>query len=122
MGSYEKGGYVTNTSGYIDPSDSSARNLKQMKDDFYLQNYPGNSAWWSQGFIDKRFKVGDQSLYSWASGNNYNQNAYRYFFNLIRRHINMICGRQRQNRKSNITVPLKHEEDQLSDDYNTVIK
>src|SRR5271154_247281 len=111
MPSYDRGGYIRNTSGYIDPTDTGAKNLKQRKDDFYLANYTGNSALWSQGFIDKRFKVGDQSLYSWATGNNFNQNSYRYFFNLIRRHINMICGRQRQNRKSTITLPIHEDED-----------
>lgn len=121
MGTYEQGGYNLG-SGYIDPSDVSSKNLKQMKDDFYSSNYVGNSSWWSQGFIDKRFKVGDQSLYSWASGNNYNQNSYRFFFNLIRRHINMICGYQRKNRKSTITIPIQENSDSLSDDFNTVIR
>lgn len=122
MGSYDQGGYNQQMNGYIDPGDVSAKNLKQMKDDFYQANYTGNSALWSQGFIDKRFKVGDQSLYNWASGNNYNQNAYRYFFNLIRRHINMICGFQRKNRKSTITLPIHGNDDALSDDYNKVLR
>ena len=122
MPSYDRGGYIRNTSGYIDPTDRGAKDLKQRKDDFYLANYTGNSALWSQGFIDKRFKVGDQSLYSWASGNNYNQNSYRYFFNLIRRHINMICGFQRKNRKSTIVMPIHDEDDQLADDYNAVLR
>lgn len=121
MPSYQQGGYSLGI-GYIDPSDAGARSIKQMKDDFYQMNYTGNSALWSQGFIDKRFKVGDQSLYSWATGNNFNQNAYRYFFNLVRRHINMICGRQRQNRKSTITLPIHENEDPLSDDYNMVMR
>jgi len=121
MGSYDQGGYNLGV-GYIDPSDVSAKNLKQMKDEFYQANYPGNSSWWSQGAIDKRFKVGDQSLYSWATGNNYNQNSYRFFFNLIRRHINMICGYQRKNRKSTITLPVREKDDALADDYNSVIR
>jgi hypothetical protein len=121
MPSYDQGGYNLGI-GYIDPSDVSAKNLKQMKDEFYQANYTGNSALWSQGFIDMRFKVGDQSLYSWATGNNFNQNAYRYFFNLIRRHINMICGYQRKNRKSTITLPLHDTDDALADDYNKVMR
>ncbi len=123
MGSYEKGGYnLGGTSGYIDPSDASAKNIRQQKDDFYQSNYPGNSSLWAQGFIDKRFKVGDQSLYSWAAGNNYNQNSYRYFFNLIRRHINMIVGFQRKNRKSTISIPLHDNDDPLADDFNMVMR
>ena len=123
MGSYDKGGYnLGGSGGYIDPSDSKAKNLKQMKDEFYAGSYPGNSALWSQGFLDKRFKVGDQGLYGWSTGNNYNQNAYRYFFNLIRRHINMICGFQRKNRKSTITLPIHGTDDPLADDYNAVMR
>lgn len=123
MGSYDKGGYnLGGTSGYIDPGDISAKNLKQKKDDFYQSNYTGNSALWAQGYIDKRFKVGDQSMYGWATGNNFNQNSYKYFFNLIRRHINMIVGFQRKNRKSTITIPLHDEDDPLADDFNTVMR
>lgn len=121
MGSYDQGGYNLGI-GYIDPSDVSAKNLKQMKDEFYQSNYIGNSTLWAQGAVDKRFKVGDQSLYSQVAGQNFNQNSYRYFFNLIRRHINMICGYQRKNRKSTIVLPLHGDDDQLADDYNGVLR
>lgn len=121
MGSYERGGYNLGN-GFIDPSDVSARHIKQMKDDFYQANYPSNSALWAQGYIDKRFKAGDQSLYNMASGNSYNQNSYRFFFNLMRRHINMIVGFQRRNRKSTITLPIHNDDDPLSDDYNSVVR
>jgi len=122
MGSYDRGGFVTNTSGYIDPTDQASKHLKQRKEDFYQANYPGNSQWWAQGFIDKRFKVGDQSLYSQVAGNNYNQNSYRFFFNLIRRHINMVCGFQRRNRKSTLVIPVLENDDQIADDYNACLK
>lgn len=121
MPSYQQGGYNLGN-GFIDPSDVSAKNLKQMKDDFYQSNYTGNSALWSQGFIDKRFKVGDQSLYNMVSGQNFSQSSYRYFFNLIRRHINMIVGYQRKNRKSTITLPIHENDDGLADDYNKVMR
>ena len=122
MPSYQVGGYNLGGSGYIDPSDASAKNIKQRKDDFYQSNYTGNSALWLQGAIDKRFKVGDQSLYSYMAGANYNQNYARWFFNLIMRHINMIGGYQRKNRKSTITLPVHETDDGLSDDYNKVIR
>ena len=122
MGSYDRGGYVVNNSGYIDPMDNTAKNLKQRKDEFYQANYPGNSTWWSQGYIDKRFKVGDQSLYNYSAGNSYSQSSYRFFFNLVRRHINMVCGYQRKNRKSTITVPVHPDNDPIADDYNAVLR
>ena len=118
MGSYESGNYSL---GYVDPTDASNKDLKQMQDWFYQQNYTGNSCLWLQGAIDNRFKVGDQGLYNAMYGPN-NQNAQRFFFNLIRRHINMTCGYQRKNRKSTITIPITDKEDPLADDYNAVMR
>ena len=97
-------------------------NLKGMMDHFYNSSYPSNAAFWTQGSIDKRFKVGDQSLYQMMYGDNNYFQARRFFFNLIMRHVNMICGRQRQNRKSTITMPFQDDTDPLSDDYNKVLK
>jgi len=118
MGSYESGGYSL---GYIDPSDVQAKDLKQMMDSFYQAQYTTNSTLWLQGAIDKRFKVGDQQIYNQFYGQNY-QGAQKFFFNLIRRHINMICGYQRKNRKSTVTIPVLQDGDQVADDYNKVMR
>jgi len=91
-------------------------------DQFYQASYPQNAAFWTQAAIDKRFKVGDQSLWSMIYGDNQYFQARRFFFNLIRRHINMICGYQRRNRKSTITLPTQGNTDALADDYNKVLK
>lgn len=90
-------------------------------DHYYTSSYPANAAYWQQGAIDKRFKVGDQSLYSMMYGDNQYFQSRRFFFNLIRRHINMICGYQRKNRKSTITMPIL-DGDPLADEYNAVLK
>lgn len=122
MPSYERAGFNSAmASGYLDPSDVAAKNLRQMKDDFYNANYPASSRFWVEGSIDKRFKVGDQSMYNYGTSS-INQNSYRYFFNLIRRHINMTCGFQRKNRKSTITLPVHDDGDSLSDDFNAVMR
>lgn len=118
MGSYESGEFSL---GYIDPSDVQAKDLKQMMDGFYQSNYTTNSTYWLQGAIDKRFKVGDQQLYNAVYGQN-SQNVQKYFFNLIRRHVNMICGFQRRNRKSTTTLPNQEQTDGLADDYNKVMR
>lgn len=119
MPSYENGTYSL---GYVDPTDRGNHDLKQMKDHFYQANYPGNSALWMQGAIDKRFKVGDQSLYNQVYGNNSSQTTQKFFFNMIRRHINMTCGYQRKNRKSSICIPVNDADDVLADQYNKVFK
>ena len=118
MPSYESGNYSL---GYIDPSDVQSKNLKEMMDWFYQSNYTTNSTYWLQGAIDKRFKVGDQQLYNQVYGQN-SQNVQKFFFNLIRRHINMICGYQRKNRKSTITIPVQQDSDPLADDFNKVMR
>ncbi len=118
MGSYESGEYSL---GYIDPSDVQAKYLKQMMDWFYQSNYTTNSTYWLQGAIDKNFKVGNQQLNNQIYGQN-SQNVQKFFFNLIRRHINMICGFQRKNRKSTITMPISDNDDPLADDYNKVLR
>jgi len=122
MGSYENaGGAYSLGGGYIDGSDVSAKNLKQMMDAYYQRSYPANAAYWVQGSIDTRFKVGDQSLWSMFYGDNNYYQSRRFFFNLIRRHLNMIDGYQRKNRKSTITLP-NNDADALADEYNAVLK
>lgn len=122
MGSYEAGSFNFQL-GYVDPSDVSNKHLLQMMDWFYLAQYPGNSAYWMQGAIDMRFKVGDQGLYNTIFGNNnFAGDMQRFFFNLIRRQIDMIAGYQRRNRKSTITVPIHDQDDPLVDDNNAVLR
>lgn len=118
MPSYNQSGY---SMGAIDPTDVQAKDLKQMKDWFYQANYTGASAVWMNSAIDKRFKVGDSTLYSSAYGQNYSQ-YQRFFFNMIQRHGNMMTGFQRKNRKSTITVPNQANTDDLADDFNKVIR
>ncbi len=118
MPSYESGNYSL---GYIDPTDVQSKNVKEMMDWFYQANYTTNSTYWLQGAIDKRFKVGDQQFNNQVYGQN-SQNVQKFFFNLIRRHINMIAGHQRKNRKSTVTIPVLEDSDPISDDYNRVLK
>ncbi len=115
------GSYGQEYSGYVDGTDIDSKNIRSVMDSFYSSSYPQNAAYWQQGAIDKRFKVGDQTLWSMMYGDNYNSQTRRFFFNLIRRHINMICGYQRKNRKSTVTMP-NMDNDTLSDDYNAVLK
>ena len=119
MGSYDNGSF--SGIGYVDPSDVGSKNLKQFMSHAYQTSYPANGVYWQQGAIDKRFKVGDQTLWSMIYGDNQYFQSRRFFFNLIRRHINMICGYQRKNRKSTVTMP-NLQNDQLADDFNAVLR
>ena len=90
-------------------------------DYYYNSCYAANSDFWNQAAIDKRFKIGDNSVNSSVYGDSINRNASKFSFNLIARQINMIVGRQRQNRKSTVALP-RFQNDALSDDYNKVLK
>lgn len=103
--------------------DEDSHNILEMQDSFYNQNYPLNAAYWQQGLIDKRFKAGDQSLYSLMYGSNDYYNSRKFFFNLIRRHVSMIAGHQRRNRKSTIAIGIHSDiDDSLTDDYNDTLR
>lgn len=119
MGSY--GTEYAGSQYYLEGGQSETKDIKAMMDHYYNSSYPSNAAYWQQGAIDKRFKVGDQTLYSMMYGDNQYFQSRRFFFNLIRRHINMIVGYQRKNRKSTITMPIL-DGDPLADEYNAVLK
>lgn len=119
MGSYGNAAYSNEF--YLDGNDIDDKNIRAMMDHYYTTAYPSNASFWQQGSIDKRFKAGDQSLYTMMYGDSNTAQTRRFFFNLVRRHINMICGRQRQNRKSTVTMPII-DGDPLSDEYNAVLK
>lgn len=106
---------------FVDPVEGGEDDVLRMMSHYYNSAYPANAAFWQQGSIDKRFKAGDQSLWSMIYGDNQYYQSRRYFFNLIRRLCNMMCGYQRRNRKSTITMPL-NDTDKLADDYNKVLK
>lgn len=110
------------SSGAIDPTDMKANHIKQYKDSFYYGAYPTNASYWQQGVIDMRFKAGDQTLWSMIYGDNNYYQARRFFFNLLKRVVNMICGFQRRNRKSTISIPAQGDTDPLCDDYNKVLR
>ncbi|MDC7243638.1 MAG: hypothetical protein PQJ44_06855 [Sphaerochaetaceae bacterium] len=107
---------------YVDSGDMSAREIKQLKNEYYQAWYPANAAMWQQGSIDKRFKVGDQSLWSMFYGSSDYYQKRRFFFNMIRKHINMVTGYQRQHRKSTLVQPRNNESDSLADASSKLIK
>lgn len=101
-----------NEDGEIDDSQ-----VMSMMSEYYTQDYLANSAFWQEASIDKRFKVGDQNLLSMIYGDASFYSKRRFFFNLIRRNVNMICGYQRQNRKSSSFAPIEYSDQQLADDW-----
>lgn len=97
--------------------DGGDRSLRTMMDDSYRYAYTVNASFWAEGTIDKRFKAGDQSLWATVYGEEPFYRRRRFFFNLIRRHINMIAGHQRKNRKSLAALPVEMGDEKLADQF-----
>lgn len=104
---------------YVEGGQSSG-DIKARMEQAYNAAYTVNGAYWQQATIDKKFKVGDQTLWSYIYGASDYQRSKRFFFNKIRKHVNMITGHQRRNRKSTIVVPQADGDDALADDYTAV--
>lgn len=100
---------------YVDGD--SDRDILNMMNQFYTEAYTVNSSLWREGSIDKRFKVGDQNLLSLIYGDSAFYSRRKFFFNLIRRHINMVAGYQRQHRKSSALVPIENTDQTVSNDF-----
>ena len=98
---------------YVDGPDD----IQKKMGEEYSLGYPVNSQRWVEGSIDKRFKVGDQNLLSVVYGDSSFYNRKRFYFNLIRRHINMVAGYQRQHRKSSTLVPVEDKDQKLANDF-----
>lgn len=120
MGSYGNEFYSIGGTG--NSPGFSTKDIRSRMDHCYQVAYPANAAYWAQGAIDTRMKAGDQTLWSMVYGDNSFYQSRRFFFNLLRRQINMITGFQRRNRKSTITVPVQQDADPLADQFNKVLK
>lgn len=107
--------------GYIDPSDSAAKILFKRSEDFYQNNEPFVSPYWTESQIDTRFVSGDQQLMNMLYDPK-SQVGSPFYINLMSRYIGMMTGFQRNHRKSFLMLPVHDDSDQICDDYNGVFK
>lgn len=87
----------------------------------YAQSITINQSFWAEGDTDTRFEVGDQTLWSDLYGSLPANRKRQFNFNNIRRVINMISGKQRQNRKSIVVVPVENGDQETADQFTKVI-
>lgn len=109
------------SSGYTEFGDSSGNILVRRADDFYQQNEPFISPFWSEAQIDIRFVSGDQQLMNILYDPK-SQTNNPFVINLMQRYIGMMTGFQRNHRKSLIMMPIHEDSDQIADDYNGCFK
>jgi len=87
----------------------------------YQEALPINEAFWREGTIDTRFRVGDQSLYDEYDTHNVSMRGRGINFNLIAKHCNVISGHQRRNRKSLVVVPVNHNNETATDQHSKTL-
>lgn len=106
---------------YNDTHHDGDQAILQRMDDVYAESITLNQSFWSEADIDTRFKAGDQTLWSDLYGNLPSFRKKQFYFNRIRRVVNMITGYQRQHRKSIIAVPVENSDEVTATQYTKLL-
>lgn len=96
-------------------------NILKLMDYTYAKNITINQSFWSEADLDSRFKAGDQTLWNDIYGNLPAFRRRQFNFNRIRRIVNMICGYQRQHRKSTICTPIEASDQKTADQFSKLL-
>ncbi len=88
---------------------------------FYSTSMSPVQVAWAEMDMDARFEAGDASVFSQLYGPTPNITRKNFSFNRIRRTVNMISGRQRQNRKSLIVVPRESSSEETANQFTKVM-
>jgi hypothetical protein len=90
----------------------------------YSQASPIWQGFWNEANMDMRTVVGDQSVWS-SYGTDFPTTGKRQLhFNIVNKCIEMVCGRQRQQRKTTIVTPQQtgYSQQQMADDLSNCIQ
>jgi len=105
---------------YVDRGDQERDILKKM-DTVYSEAITLNQSFWSEADLDTRFKAGDQTLWNDVYGNLPAFRKKQFYFNRIRRIVNMITGYQRKHRKSVICIPVENSDEKTASQYTKLL-
>lgn len=101
--------------------DDSHRDILGKMEASYAQAITSNLSYWTEGDIDWRFYVGDQTVFN-SYWNNVPGTMRRTFtFNRIRRMVNMVSGSQRKNRKQTVVVGEENSDALTADQFTKII-
>jgi len=106
---------------YYADSDAGTSEILKIMDDKYSEAITLNLSYWSEADIDTRFKAGDQTLWNDIYGNLPAFQKKQFYFNRIRRIVNMITGHQRKHRKSIIAIPVENNDQKTADQYTKLL-
>lgn len=105
---------------YVDGGNTEKSILSQMEEQ-YNQYISQTQAFWNEARIDQRFVAGDQSLWNEIYSNIPSNRRRQFNFNRIRRIINMVSGKQRQDRKATIAQATEGADEETADQITDVI-
>jgi hypothetical protein len=90
--------------------------LLDWAEDMYNKNITISQSNWAEQDIDLRFACGDQTVLADVYGSGAAPFRRRQFsFNRVQRMINMVCGYQKQHRKSTMVTPVHVQDQQTAD-------
>src|SRR5208337_444635 len=88
---------------------------------FYSQSYTINQTWWAEADLDVQYYSGCQNMINNLYGNAPYGNKKQFYFNHIRRAVQMIEGHQRLNRKSTIVSPIENGDSETADQFTKIM-
>lgn len=95
--------------------------IKRKIDADYNANQSIWQIYWTESMIDVRLEAGDTTLMAEVNANLPNNNRGQYYFNRTRPLCSMVSGRQRQNRKSTIVVPIENGDQETADQWTKIL-
>lgn len=97
-----------------------AQLLEKKKDNFYQGAITSTLAFWEHANTDALYEAGSQNAFVGA-GNYWNNGHRNWNFNFIRPTIEMVAGRQKQNRKAISIIPRINGTQETADQATRVI-
>ena len=95
--------------------------IKKDMDDFYQFASSQNLEFWGEADTDMKFEAGDQGTINSLHPDIPIKQNRMFYFNKIRRIVNLISGYQRRNRKSTTIIPVEGSDQAAADQYSKVI-
>jgi len=95
--------------------------IKKKIDAAYNANQSIWQVFWTEATLDTRLEAGDTSLMAEINTNLTRNGSGSYYFNRVRPLLSMVSGRQIDNRKSTIVVPLENGDQETADQWSKIL-
>lgn len=106
---------------YMSSAMDDESNILGIMGENYRQGVTLQQQFWNEADIDTRFRAGDQTLWNQIYGQLPLVSRRTFMFNRIRRIVNMIVGRQRQQRKSTVVQGQLPGSEETASDLSQVL-